>query len=280
MTTGHEWNGIEELTTPVPRIVFFFLAATTLFAIGYWLLMPAWPLGHSYTKGLLGNDQREIVARQIREAAAARGAWADPIAKADFAAITSNPELMKHVRETGRTLFADNCSVCHGANGTGGPGFPNLAAKAWLWGGDPAVIAETIRVGINSRHRQTRNSQMLAFGQNGSLDREAVLAVAAYVRSLSGQVLSDEERSRVEAGKKAFAAQCVSCHGADGRGIREAGAPDLTDQIWIYGGDAQSVFTSISGGRQGHMPHWEGRLSPVEIKLLALYVATLGGDKR
>jgi cytochrome c oxidase cbb3-type subunit 3 len=204
--------------------------------------------------------------------------WTDRIASEDYAAITADPALMGHIRDTGRTLFVDNCAVCHGTNGTGGPGFPNLAAKAWLWGGEPKDIAETIRVGINSTHPQTRMSQMVAFGRDGILTPQAVQDVTAYVRSLSGQHLSEADQARVGAGKEAYvSANCASCHGEDGAGSREAGAPSLIDKYWIYGGDAQSVETSIYAGRQGHMPHWEGRLSPVDIKLLTVYVGTLGG---
>lgn len=279
MTTGHEWNGIEELETPVPRIVFYFLAATIVFSVMCWLLLPTWPLGWTYTKGLLGIDQRDIVTRQVEAAAAQRAVWTDRITEASFAEIAADEELMHHVRDTGRTLFIDNCAVCHGVNGTGGPGFPNLAAGAWLWGGDPETIAETIRVGINSTSDETRVSQMLAFGRDGMLARDEVRNVAAYVRSLSGQQLSEADSGRLSAGEEVFAVNCASCHGDDGKGIPDVGAPDLTDAHWIYGGNAQSVFTSIYGGRQGHMPHWETRLSPVDIKLLTLYVGTLGGGE-
>ena len=275
-TTGHEWNGIEELETPIPRVVIFFLTVTTLFAIGYWILMPAWPLGVTYTKGLLGIDQRAVVTKQVEDAAAARAAWTGRIAEASLEDIAADPALMAHVRETGRTLFIDNCAVCHGTRGTGGPGFPNLAAKARLWGGDPETIAETIRIGINSTNEETRVSQMMAFGRDGVLDDKQIRAVAAYVRSLSNLPMGEDDKARIEAGKEVFTANCVACHGEDARGSTDAGAPDLTDAAWIYGSDAQSVFTTIYSGRQGHMPHWEGRLSPVDIKLLALYVGTLG----
>jgi cytochrome c oxidase cbb3-type subunit 3 len=280
VTTGHEWNGIEELETPIPRVVFFFLAVTTLFAVVYWVLMPAWPVGVTYTRGLLGIDQREVVARQVEDAAVLRAAWTDRVASADFAAIAADETLMQHVRDTGRTLFIDNCAACHGTRGTGGPGFPNLAARAWLWGGDPETLAETIRVGINATSEETRVSQMLAFGRDGVLGAEEVRNVAAYVRSLTDLPLNEADHGRIDAGREIFAANCVACHGEDAKGSTDAGAPDLTDAFWIYGGDAQTVFTSIYSGRQGHMPHWDGRLSPVEIKLLALYVGTLGKDAR
>ena len=168
LTTGHEWNGIKELYTPVPRVVIFFLVVGALFAVGYWILMPAWPLGRTYTKGLLGIDQRAIVERQVEEASAERAAWTQQIDTMDFAAIKADPALMEDVRDAGRTLFGDNCAVCHGTRGTGGKGFPDLTAGAWLWGGDPETVAETLRVGINSSHDETRVSQMMALGRDAT----------------------------------------------------------------------------------------------------------------
>lgn len=276
VTTGHEWNGIEELDTPIPRVVLFFLAVTTLFAIGYWIAMPAWPLWSTYTKGLLGVDQREIVARQVEEARQQRAPWVDKIATMDFAAIQADPDLMGRVQLAGRTLFEDNCAACHGVKATGGPGFPNLSAKSWLWGGEPDKIAETIRVGINSTNEDTRISQMTAFGRDGVLDATQISNVVAYVRSLSGLGSDDPaEAPAIAAGKEVFAANCVSCHGDDAKGKQDMGAPDLTDKYWIYGGDLDTVFTTVYSGRQGHMPHWGTRLSDVDIKILALYVDAL-----
>jgi len=277
MTTGHEWNGIEELDTPIPRVVLFFLAITTLFAIGYWIAMPAWPLGTTYTKGILGIDQRDIVAKQVEAAQLVRASWMDKIGAGDFAALKADPVIMQHVRETGHRLFTDNCAVCHGVNATGGPGFPNLTARAWLWGGMPEALAQTITVGINSSNDDTRTSQMLGFGATGTLDPKQVGQVVAYVRSLSaapGAATDDAEA--IKAGQEIFKANCVSCHGEDAKGKQDVGAPDLTDKTWVYGGDLNSVYRTIYGGRQGHMPHWKNRLSPAEIKLLALYIDSLG----
>lgn len=275
-TTGHEWNGIEELETPVPRVVFFFLAAAFVFSVICWLLYPTWPLVWTYTKGLLGIDQRSVVTRQVEDAAARRDAWMDAVRSGSYAEIEADPALMRSVEETGRTLFVDNCAVCHGVGGTGGPGFPDLAAKAWLWGGEPETIEETIRVGINARNDDTRASQMLAFGRDGMLDTGQINDVVAYVRSLSGLAEADPER--MEAGQQVFAENCASCHGDDAKGNHELGAPDLTDAHWIYGGDVQSVFDSVYSGRQGHMPAWAGRLSPVDLKILTLYVHSLGKE--
>jgi cytochrome c oxidase cbb3-type subunit 3 len=279
LTTGHEWNGIEELDTPIPRVVLFFLAVTTMFAIGYWIAMPAWPLGWTYTKGLLGIDQRNIVMKQVEAAHAERAPWMDKIGAEDFAAIKANPDLMQRVELVGHRLFIDNCAACHGVHATGGPGFPNLTAKAWLWGGTPDKIAETIRIGINSTNDDTRISQMLGFGSAGTLDQKQVVNVVAYVRSLFADVGEVAEAESIKAGKGIFAANCVSCHGEDAKGKQDVGAPDLTDKTWIYGGDLNAVYSSVYSGRQGHMPHWQNRLTPAEIKLLALYVDMLGGPK-
>jgi cytochrome c oxidase cbb3-type subunit 3 len=275
MMTGHEWNGIKELNTPVPRIVFFFLISTALFAIGYWILMPAWPLGSTYTKGLLGIDQRTTVVETLKQAALDRAAWTSRVEKASFTEIQNDPGLMAVVRETGHSLFGDNCAACHGRNATGGPGFPNLTTASWLWGGMPETIAETIRVGINSANPDSRVSQMLAFGRDGMLPRSDIENVVAYVRSLSNPSASEAPADKIETGKAVFAANCASCHGEDAKGKTDVGAPNLTDQSWIYGGDLQSVFTSVWSGRQGHMPTWEARLSPVDRKILALYLVDL-----
>lgn len=275
LMTGHEWNGIKELNTPVPRAVYFFLTVAALFAIGYWILMPAWPTGSTYTKGLLGIDQRTTVADSLKQAALDRASWAGRIETADFAEIQSDPQLMAFARETGRTLFGDKCAACHGRSAQGGKGFPNLTTSSWLWGGDPSAIAETIRVGINSAHPDSRVSQMLPFGRDSMISRDDVDNVVAYVRSLSDPAAADAPADKVAAGKAVFAANCASCHGENGTGKTDVGAPNLTDKFWIYGGDLQSIYTTVWGGRQGHMPTWESRLSPVERKILALYLLDL-----
>ncbi|MEP6563712.1 MAG: cytochrome-c oxidase, cbb3-type subunit III [Mesorhizobium sp.] len=276
VTTGHEWNGIKELYTPIPRIVFFFLATTILFAVCYWVLMPAWPLGRTYTKGLLGIDQKTSVERLVNDATLERSAWTQKIDQMDFAAIQADPSMMTIVEETGHTLFGDNCAACHGTKATGGPGFPNLSAGIWLWGGDPKTIFETLRVGINSTHPDTRTSQMLAFGRDGVIESKQLADVVAYVRSLGGTTDGhDADPQSIAAGQDVFKQNCVACHGEDAKGKHDVGAPDLTDSNWTYGGDLQSVTTTVYGGRQGYMPHWEQRLSATQRKILALYVLSL-----
>src|SRR5215467_11098667 len=276
LTTGHEWNGIKELNTPVPRTVYFFLALAFLFSVGYWILMPAWPLGATYTKGLLGIDQRKIVAASLQAAATDRSVWTKQVETESFAAIQSDPKLMNIVRETGHTLFGNNCAACHGHDAKGGPGFPDLTTTSWLWGGKPEDIFNTIRVGINSAHPDTHVSQMPAFGHDGMLPRPDILKVIAYVYALSHpnaqDTAKDIDPKMAEAGKAIFAANCVACHGDDGKGNPELGAPNLTDRFWIYGGDLENINATVWGGRQGHMPTWENRLSELDRKILTLYV--------
>ncbi len=276
LTTGHEWNGIKELNTPVPRPVYFFLVATALFAVTYWVLMPAWPIGVTYTKGLLGVDQRKTVNESLKLAALERSIWTTRIETGNFKDIQADQRLMDAVRQTGRTLFGDNCAACHGSKAQGGAGYPNLTTPSWLWGGDPAAIAETVRVGINSPHKDSRTSQMPAFGSGGILKKDEIENVVNYVRSLSGPTSSEKvSAAKIEAGKAVFAANCVACHGDDAKGNPDVGAPNLMDKFWIYGGDRETVLTSIWGGRQGHMPAWETRLSPLDRKILALYLFNL-----
>ena len=272
LTTGHEWNGIKELNSPVPWAVYFFLSLAFVFSVGYWVLMPAWPLGVTYTKGLLGTDQREVVAASLQQAATDRSAWTGKIASGDYAAILSDKTLMQEVRETGHALFGNNCAACHGVDAKGGHGFPNLTTSSWLWGGKPDQIFNTIRVGINSAHPDTHVSQMPAFGRDQMLPRADVLKVASFVYSLSHPDATNLDPKNVEAGKALFAANCVACHGDDAKGNAELGAPDLTDSFWIYGGDLETIDTTIWGGRQGHMPTWESRLSDLDRKILTLYL--------
>lgn len=281
LTTGHEWNGIKELNRPVPKAIWLFLSLAFIFALSWWILMPAWPTGRSYTHGILGVDQRTAVAQNLAAAATQRAAWTDQIGKLSFDQIKADPQLMRYAAETGHTLFGDNCAACHGRTGQGGKGFPNLTDTAWLWGGALKDVAETIRVGINSSHDQSRSSQMPAFGHDQILDHSQINDVVAYVQSLSATGTSAiSNPANVTAGAQIFADNCAACHGETGQGSTDMGAPNLTDNSWLYGGDADTLYTTIYYGRQGQMPSWEGRLSPLERKILTLYVAQLGTAKK
>ena len=173
-TTGHEWNGIKELDTPVPRGVLMFLIVTHVWAIGWWFLVPAWPLGTTYTRGLLGVDQQATVEARLVEGQRERAAWMTRLETEPYDAILADEALMQTVRHTGRQLFGDNCAACHGRDGKGGTNYPDLTDDDWLWGGDPALIEQTMRVGINTAHPDSRLGQMPAFGRDKMLDRDQV----------------------------------------------------------------------------------------------------------
>lgn len=276
-TTGHEWNGIKELDTPVPRGVLMFLIVTHLFAVIWWFVMPTWPLGTTYTKGLLDTDQRKIVEAKLVAENAARAPWVDAIEKSSFDEILANPQLMEVVKQTGHRLFGDNCAACHGRDGKGGNNYPDLTDHDWIWGGGPETIAQTMRIGVNSSNPESRVSQMPSFGRDQMLDPVQVRNVATYVHSLSNPSdATPDNVATIEAGRQVFLTTCAACHGQDAKGNKDMGAPNLTDQYWIYGGDLQTIVTSVHGGRQGHMPTWDKRLTPADIKILALYVYKLG----
>jgi cytochrome c oxidase cbb3-type subunit 3 len=274
-TTGHEWNGIKELNTPVPKAVWFFLILTGLFSVGYWILMPAWPTGRSYTPGLLGRSDSQRVFLQREASTLARADWYKQLETMSYAQLLADPVAMTRVRSEGARLFGDNCAACHGRDGRGGLGFPSFADRDWLWGGSPETVAETIRVGINATHPDTRVSEMIAFGAGGILDSTQVGNATDYVQSLSDPAVAKARPNSVLAGRVVFEANCVPCHGSDARGNQSLGVPNLTDHAWIAGHDWAAIHTTISGGRKGEMPSWEGRLSPAERKLLTLYVLDL-----
>jgi cytochrome c oxidase cbb3-type subunit 3 len=275
-TTGHEWDGIKELNKPLPKWWLYVFYATVVWAIGYWLLMPAWPLVASYTKGFLGYSQRETVAEQLEEAKAAKAAFRQQIAASDLAAINANPELLNFALAGGEAAFGDNCAPCHGRGAQGGFGYPNLRDDSWLWGGTIEAIHQTIQHGIRANDPETRNSQMPAFGRTGLLNATQVNDVAEYVLSLSGRA---DDQAAAERGTKIFADNCAPCHGAEGKGNQNLGAPDLTDELWLYGGDKPTVVETIISARNGVMPAWAGRLDPETIKELAIYVHSLGGGQ-
>jgi cytochrome c oxidase cbb3-type subunit 3 len=276
-TTGHEWDGIKELNTPLPRWWILTFYATIVWAVGYWVVYPAWPLVSGYTAGVLHYTNRGAVTKDLAELAVIRGDTMKVLAGASLAEIEKNPSLLALARASGKTVFADNCAPCHGTGAAGAKGYPNLNDDDWLWGGSLDQIMQTIQFGIRSGNPKAHEGQMLAFGRDSILKPEEIVTVANYVRSLSG--LSTEPVFHAAAGKKIFDENCVACHGKDGKGNQEMGAPNLTDQIWLYGSDEATIAETITNGRAGVMPAWTGRLDPLTIKALAVYVHSLGGGK-
>ncbi|HXV23487.1 MAG TPA: cytochrome-c oxidase, cbb3-type subunit III [Alphaproteobacteria bacterium] len=275
-TTGHEWDGIKELNTPLPKWWVYLFIATIVWSFGYWIVYPAWPTVTGYTRGLLGYSTRASLEQGMQAASEGRRQWTDRIATATVEEVAADPELLAYSVAGGRTLFAENCAPCHGAGGQGAPGYPNLADDSWMWGGDVAAIEQTIRYGVRSGHDQARVSEMPRFGVDGLLDRNQISDVADFVVSLSG---SASDAAAVERGRVVFAENCASCHGETGAGNREFGAPALNDAIWLNAGDKAGIEQQINKPRHGVMPTWSGRLDEVSIKLLSVYVHSLGGGE-
>ena len=280
-TTGHEWDGIRELNNPLPKWWIYSFYVSIIWSIIYWILMPAWPIltsdGWTYTKGLLGYSQRAVVAAEIQEAQAKLAPFRDKIAASDFSEIVTNPELMTVALASGKAAFGDNCAPCHGSGAQGAVGFPNLNDDEWIWGGSLDEIHITLKHGIRwDADDDSRFSQMPAFLADEILERGQVEDVATYVLTLNGSFEATEQSAR---GSVVFAEQCASCHGADGTGNVEFGAPNLADHIWLYGGDLPTIVETVSYSRSGVMPAWSNRLSPGTLKELALYVHSLGGGQ-
>jgi len=272
-TTGHEWDGLKELNNPLPKWWLWTWYACIAWALVYYVLYPSWPLATSYTKGLLGYSQRQDALDKVAEGQAARAVIGKGLATAELSAIAADPKMREFAMANGKAAFGDNCAPCHGSAGVGGPGFPSLQDDDWLWGGKLSDIHQTLKVGIRSTHDETRQTQMPAFGKDGVLKKDEISTVADYVLSLSGK------GTATPAGKQLFADNCASCHGEDGKGNIEMGAPNLTDAIWLYGGTKEKIVETVTNSRAGVMPTWEGRLDPVTIKSLAVYVHSLGGGK-
>jgi cytochrome c oxidase cbb3-type subunit 3 len=276
-TTGHEWDGIKELNTPLPRwwLITFYL--TIVWSIGYWVVYPAWPLITSHTTGLFNYSTRADVGVELANLEKIRGEKMVKLAATPLAEIEKDPALLALARASGKSAFGDNCAPCHGTGGAGAKGYPNLNDDDWIWGGKLDQIEQTILYGVRSGNAKAHEGQMLAFGKDGVLKPAEVVTVANYVRALSG--LSTAPGYDAAAGKKLFADNCASCHGDAGKGNQEMGAPDLTDKIWLYGSDEATLVETITNGRAGVMPAWVGRLDPATVKALTVYVHSLGGGR-
>ena len=268
---GHEWDGIEELDTPLPRWWVYVFAATVVFAAGYVVAYPSFP----DVAGLTGWSSRGQLDETLKAEIAARAPRVTAIAATPVEALTANPPLMRSAIEGGGAAFKVNCVQCHGSGAAGSKGYPNLNDDDWLWGGDIAAIQTTLIHGIRSPgDDEARFSQMPAFAE--ILDKRQIQQLVSTVRVMSG---ADKASAGAAAGAALFAENCTSCHGDSGKGNRELGAPNLTDGIWLYGGDRANLTITIAKARAGVMPHFTGRLDDVTIKMLAAYVHSLGGGE-
>jgi len=277
-TVGHEWDGIEELNTPLPRWWLWTFYLTVIFSIGYMIVYPAIPLLSKGTEGIWGWSSRGQLAAETAKAESQRADVKAKLAATPIEQLGNDPQLMQAAVAGGKAAFRVNCVQCHGAGAAGVAGlYPNLNDDDWLWGGNLQEIEYTITNGIRQPdHATTRSSLMPSFGRDGILAPAQVQDVVSHVRTLSGQEKAGASAAR---GAALFAANCVACHGPDGKGLRQFGAPNLADAIWLYGGSRAKIAASVTNAHAGVMPAWGGKLDPVTIKMLAAYVHSLGGGE-
>jgi cytochrome c oxidase cbb3-type subunit 3 len=277
-TTGHDWDGIKELDTPMPRWWLWTFLATIAWAVVYTILYPAWPLINAATPGLLGFSSRADLAAALQAADAAQETITKRIAAANLEAILADDELRTFAKAAGAAAFKVNCVQCHGSGAAGSLGYPNLNDNDWIWGGTVADIHRTIAVGARyAANPDTRQSEMLKFGADAILTPAQIGDVANFTLALSGGEADAEAATR---GAPVYAENCAACHGEKGEGNRELGSPNLADQIWLYRGDLKGIVAQVQKPRHGVMPAWTGRLGDTTIKELAVYVYTLGGGEQ
>ena len=275
-TTGHEWDGLKELNNPLPKWWLYVLYGCIIWAVVLMVLYPSVPGITGYWSGLLGYSSRSTVAADVKALEAQRSAYMDKIAATPIEDVKKDPQLLAMAMTAGRITFANNCAPCHGGGGEGRVGYPNLADDVWLWGGKLGDIETTVTHGIRSADADARMSQMPRFGLDGVLKPEQIQQVADYVMTLYGK---GEAGKDTAAGKAIFAENCVACHGENGEGNRDAGAPPLKSQIHLYGDARDVVVAQVTNPRQGLMPNWNQRLDKATIRSVALYVHALGGGE-
>ncbi|MEM9669137.1 MAG: cytochrome-c oxidase, cbb3-type subunit III [Pseudomonadota bacterium] len=280
-TTGHSWDGITELNNPLPRWWLNIWYMTIVWAVIYMILMPAIPAlpftNDQHSKGVRNHSDRSEVALAIAELDSQRQEMSAALLNATLEEIQTDRDLQQFALAMGESMFGDNCATCHGAGGRGAVGYPSLADDIWLWSGTLEGIQTTIQNGI--RHEDnldTRFSLMPNFGRDGILTNDQIDDVVAHILTISGRTSDADAAAR---GEQVFAEQCSSCHGVDGRGDRIQGAPNLTDNEWLFGGSANDIYRSIYTARNAHMPAWQGRLDEATIKALSVYVHSLGGGE-
>jgi cytochrome c oxidase cbb3-type subunit III len=278
-TTGHIWDGIQEYNNPLPRWWLWTFYACIAWALVYSFLFPAWPLVTGATPGLLGWSTRANVQAEINSFDARNKAMMDKLMSVNLTEIKDDPNLLQFANSVGAAVFRANCSQCHGAGAAGvkSLGYPNLLDDDWLWGGDIESVLTTVTHGIrNTTDDEARFSQMPSFGKDELLDKAQIDAVVQHVMAISGQ---EHDAALAAEGATVFSENCVACHNEDGKGNREFGAPNLTDAVWLYGGDKETLTNTVTNARFGVMPNWSPRLSDAQIRAVAIYVHGLGGGE-
>ncbi len=278
-TTGHSWDGIEEYNNPMPRWWLWTFYACVIWGLAYTVAYPAWPLVNGATAGLLGKSTRADVAAEITRFEEANADIQQKLVDAELTEISADPELNSYAQNAGAAVFRTWCAQCHGAGAQGAQaaGYPSLLDDSWLWGGTIEEIHTTISYGIRYDD-DSRFGDMLAFGRDELLSDEEINQVVAYVQKISSQ---EFDEAALGDGETLYMDNCASCHMEDGTGEITLGAPNLTDAIWLYGGDADTLFETIWGGRAGVMPPRGGAPAAVVdeamIRAVATYVHSLGG---
>lgn len=274
-TTGHSWDGIEELNTPLPRWWLWTLYLCIIWGILYTIAYPAWPMVSGATKGLLGWSTRANVAAEITAHEGKNADLVTQLLATDMDVLPASADLNRYAVARGGAVFRANCSQCHGSGAAGAKGYPNLLDDDWLWGGDMAEIEYTVRHGIrNEQDDDARYSQMPAFGE--MLEKDEITAVVEHVVSLSN---AEFDANLAETGATVFADNCSVCHGDTGLGDRTQGAPNLADAIWLYGGDRKALTETVKNARFGVMPAWGPRLTEADVRAVSAYVHSLGGGE-
>lgn len=276
-TTGHSWDGIEEFNNPMPRWWVWVFYLCIFWAAIYSVFYPAWPLLNGATPGVLGWSSRGTAKAEMQS-------WVDQnkeiqakLVATPLDQIKADPALAQFATNAGGAVFRTWCAQCHGSGAQGNKGFPNLLDDDWLWGGSLKDIDYTVTHGVrNTDDADARYSQMPAFGRDGILTKPQINQVVQYVMSLTNAATDPKA---AQAGKAIFAENCAACHGANGKGDRAQGAPNLTDAIWLYGGDRKTLTETVTNARFGVMPAWGKRLSEADIRAVTYYVHSLGGGE-
>lgn len=274
-TTGHSWDGIEEYNNPLPMWWVWIFILCILFSLGYVIYYPSLPGGQPGTSGWTSLN---MLKADIAAGQEGKQTLDDKITGTEALDIVKNPQLTTYATAAGKALFAMHCSQCHGSGGSGVKGYPNLLDDEWIHGGSLSEILLTITHGIrNTTDPEARNpGNMLAFGKDELLTPDQITDVANYLSTLAYGYAGNESTAR---GATVFADNCTACHGDKGEGNRDMGAPPLNNGIWQYGDKTADRVDVIANGRAGVMPAWGQKLTPTDIKKLAVYVHGLGGGE-
>lgn len=275
-TTGHEWDGIKELDNPLPKWWLYTMYATIVFSIGYMIWFPAIPLWEDATPGLSGRTTRGDLRVELNAIEKSKTVIEARIANTDLEVIRTDQELFRYATAGGESLYKVLCTQCHGSGAQGALGYPNLNDDDWIWGGDLEAIYTTIAHGVrNDVDDEARFSEMPNFGE--ILKKSELTAVANYVRQLSNQ---EHNSALATKGTDLFMENCAACHADNGKGDRDQGAPNLSDALWLYGGNTDQIGAQITKPKHGVMPPWLDKLGEAKIKQLTIYIHSLGGGEK